>query len=291
MIDLDVQKELQATEGPMRLHVKLQLQPGSFSTLYGPSGAGKTSTLKILAGLLKPDQGILKVNGKTWIDTGNGIHLPPQKRRIGFVFQDYALFPHMTVLDNLRFALPRHGDTAIVKRLLEMTALEGLRNRLPGELSGGQQQRVALARALVQQPELLLLDEPLAALDLATRIRLQDSLAELHHEFGLTTLLVSHDPGEIIKLSSRVYWMESGQITQDGKPGDLFISSRISGKFQFIGEVLQIEKQEVIFIVTVRVQAQVVRVIAGKEDVQSLRIGDSVLLASKAFNPILYKIS
>lgn len=290
MIEMDVYKNLMSAEGPMDLHVKLQLERGSFSTLYGPSCAGKTSTLKILAGLLRPDRGTVTVNGKTWVDTDTNINIPPQRRGIGFVFQDYALFPHMTVYENLRFALPRNGNPGILDRLLQSTGLEGLRNRLPDKLSGGQQQRVAVARALVQQPELLLLDEPLAALDREARIRLQDILLDLHREFNLTTLLISHDPGEIMKLSGQVFRMEKGQITAKGLPGELFASSMVSGKFQFTGEVLRIEQQDVIYIVTVQVQAQVVRVIAGKDDVSTLRVGDTVLLASKAFNPIIYKI-
>jgi molybdate transport system ATP-binding protein len=291
MIEMDVQKNLQSAEGPMLLHIQFRIEKGCFATLYGPSGAGKTSTLKILSGLLAPDKGYLAVNGKTWYDSGRAVNRPPQERRIGFVFQDYALFPHMTVYQNLHFALGKKGDPAMLDRLIGMIALEGLGNRKPAELSGGQQQRVALARALVQQPELLLLDEPLAALDLETRLKLQDDLLELHREFGLTTLLISHDTGEIIKLADKVFVLEKGQVNREGTPGEIFASKWVSGKFRFTGEILQIERQEVVYIVTVRIQNSVVKVVADEEDVKSLQPGDKVLLAPKAFNPVLYKIT
>jgi molybdate transport system ATP-binding protein len=291
MIEMDVQKNLQSAEGPMLLHIQFRIEKGCFATLYGPSGAGKTSTLKILSGLLAPDKGYLAVNGKTWYDSGRAVNRPPQERRIGFVFQDYALFPHMTVYQNLHFALGKKGDPAMLDRLIGMIALEGLGNRKPAELSGGQQQRVALARALVQQPELLLLDEPLAALDLETRLKLQDDLLELHREFGLTTLLISHDTGEIIKLADKVFVLEKGQVNREGTPGEIFASKWISGKFRFTGEILQIDRQEVVYIVTVRIQNSVVKVVADEEDVKSLQPGDKILLVSKAFNPVLYKIT
>lgn len=290
MIEMDVHKNLQSAEGPMELHMQLRLEQGCFATLYGPSGAGKTSTLRILAGLMTPDKGYLTVNGKTWYDSGRAVNRPPQQRRIGFVFQDYALFPHMNVYQNLHFALGSKGDPGILERLMEMISLNGLRNRKPGELSGGQQQRVALARALVQQPELLLLDEPLAALDLEARMQLQDYLLELHREFGLTTLMISHDTGEILKLADKIFVLDKGRISREGTPGEVFASSWVSGKFRFTGEVLYIERQEVVFVVTVRIQNTVVKVVADEEDITSLRVGDTVLLASKAFNPVIYKI-
>lgn len=290
MIDMDVHKTLHSNEGPMKLHIRLKLSKGQFGTLYGPSGAGKTSTLKILAGLLQPDTGYVSVNGIPWFDAKKGLQVRPQDRHIGFVFQDYALFPHLSVYKNLSFALPKGADGQIVNRLARMMGLEGLGNRKPAELSGGQQQRVAVARALVQQPQLLLLDEPLAALDLETRLRLQDDLAKLHREFGLTTLLISHDTGEIMKLSDRVFQIREGSIIREGSPQEIFLSKKMSGKFQFTGEILRIERQDVVYIVTVQVQSQVVKVIAGESDIHSLKVGDRVLVASKAFNPILYKI-
>jgi molybdate transport system ATP-binding protein len=165
-----------------------------------------------------------------------------------------------------------------------------LQDRKPETLSGGQKQRVALARALVQRPEILLLDEPLAALDIKIRLKLQDYLLKVHREFNLTTLLISHDLGEIIKLSNRVYLLEKGKISRQGSPTEVFVSSEISGKFKFTGEILRIEPQEVVFIVTILIETSVVKVIAQESEVRELKVGDKIMVASKAFNPVIFKI-
>ncbi len=290
MIEMEVSKTLQAADGPMELQISMHLEQGQFATLYGPSGAGKTSTLRILAGLMPADKGRVVVNGSCWFDADSQVNLPPQQRSIGFVFQDYALFPHMSVLENLQYALANKDNLAVLKRLMDITELNGLKDQKPTQLSGGQQQRVALARALVQQPKLLLLDEPLSALDLETRQKLQDYLLEIHREFGLTTLLISHDLGEILKLSDQVFVLDKGKIGQQGTPQEIFAPKQVSGKFQFSGKILKIERQEVVYVVTVVIQNQLIKVIAGPADIDGLAIGDTVLVASKAFNPILYKV-
>lgn len=290
MIVFDVHKTLGSHEASVDLKLDLSIQPGSFITLYGPSGAGKTSTLRIIAGLLNPDGGTLAINGQAWYDSNRKINIPPQKRNAGFVFQDYALFPHMTVEENLEFAEASEMKGKLVDELMELMELSGLANRKPSTLSGGQQQRVALARALAQKPEILLLDEPLAALDYRIRLKLQDYLLKIHREYQLTTFLVSHDISEINKLSDLVLVMEEGKIVKSGTPEEIFINQKISGKFKFVGEVLNIESQEVVFIVSVLVHNQVVKVIAQASEIKGINIGDQVMLASKAFNPVIYKI-
>ncbi|MBT8288366.1 MAG: ATP-binding cassette domain-containing protein [Flavobacteriaceae bacterium] len=290
MIKIDIHKALQAAEGEMNLEIDLQIEQGQLITMYGESGAGKTSTLRILSGLMKPDSGRILVNETAWFDSKTGISLKPQKRKIGFVFQDYALFPNMTVKENLEFALQKGQGKNKISELIEITELGGLKDRKPDSLSGGQKQRVALARALVQQPELLLLDEPLAALDPKIRRKLQDYILKVHREFKLTTILVSHDIGEIIKLSDMVCILEKGKITRLGAPEDVFINKQISGKFKFTGDVLKIQKEDVIYIVTVGIQSNVVKVVAQEDEIHNLSVGDKVVVASKAFNPILYKI-
>ena len=290
MIEFDLHKVLGADEGSMDLELRLSIDPGSFVTLYGPSGAGKTSTLRILAGLLQPDSGSLQINGKYWYDSLKNIHLPPQKRKVGFVFQDYALFPHMTVRQNLEYAASAKTKSQLVEELIELMELDSLSERKPTALSGGQQQRVALARALAQKPEILLLDEPLAALDYRIRLKLQDYLLKIHRDYNLTTFLVSHDISEINKLSDLVLVLDHGKISKSGSPEEIFINQKISGKFKFIGEVLQIETQEVVFIVSVLVHNQVVKVIAQASEIAGISVGDKVVLASKAFNPVIYKI-
>lgn len=289
MISCHIEKKLQAAGGEMLLNLDLKIEKGTLVTLYGDSGAGKTSTLRVLAGLMTPDSGRIEVNGTIWLDTHGRINLRPQQRKLGFVFQDYALFPHLTVRENLEFGAGR-DDQKIVSELVEMVELGNLQDRKPGTLSGGQKQRVALARAIVRKPEILLLDEPLSALDLKIRVKLQDYLLRVHREFGLTTLLISHDLGEIHKMSDRVLMLEHGQVVREGPPAEVFLSEKISGKFKFVGQVLRIESQEVICIVTVLIQNQIVKVVAQESEVKGLRTGDKVLVASKAFNPVIYKI-
>lgn len=290
MIKLDFHKSLSASDGQMNLRIKCDIRKGELVTLYGESGSGKTSTLRILAGLLKPDKGVIRVENTSWVDTKKRGYLSPQKRNIGYVFQDYALFPNMTVKQNLEFAAHKGQNKRVISDLIELMELGDLNSRKPQTLSGGQQQRVALARALVHKPKILLLDEPLAALDYKIRLKLQDYISRIHKEYSLTTLLVSHDPGEIMKLSDRVIVLEKGKIIKQGMPDEIFTNKKISGKFKFIGEVLKIESHDVIHIVSVLIQNNVVKVIADKSEVQTLNIGDKVMVASKAFNPILYKI-
>lgn len=289
MIELDIQKQLHAAEGEMQLRLDLRIEKGQLVTLYGPSGSGKTSTLRILSGLMKPEQGKITVDGKVWFDSDKKVDLKPQKRNIGYVFQDYALFPHMTVLQNLEFA-QNSGKNSIIPQLVEIVGLGDLQHRKPDTLSGGQQQRVALARALVQQPEILLLDEPLSALDMGIRLKLQEYIRKVHQEFKLTTILISHDIGEIHRLSDHVFMLENGRVTKRGSPAELFVNQNISGKFKFTGEVLGIEKEDVVFIVTVLIGTNVVKVVAQEDEVKGLKAGDQVVVVSKAFNPILYRV-
>lgn len=290
MISIKLEKSLQAASGKLLLHLDLEFEKGEFITLYGDSGAGKTSALRLLAGLMEPDRGNIKVHGKTWYCSENNIMVPPQKRKIGFVFQDYALFPHLTVRKNLEFAQGKTKDKKTIEALIRITELENLQHQLPDQLSGGQRQRVALARAVVQKPEILLLDEPLSALDMKIRSKLQDHLLQLHQDFGLTTILVSHDIGEIHKLSDRVITLENGKISGTGKPVEIFSHHGVSGKFQFTGRVLKIEKQDVIYVLSILINQEIVRVIAREKEVAELNIGDPVLVATKAFNPVIIKL-
>lgn len=290
MIALNVHKTLRSAQGSMELHMELTVEKGQFVTLYGESGAGKTSALRMLGGLMPPDKGLITVNGTTWFDRDRKIDLRPQQRNIGYVFQDYALFPNMTVRQNLEFALDRKQDKTIVEDLINTVELQQLQHRKPETLSGGQKQRVALARALVSQPSVLLLDEPLSALDSAMRQKLQQYILEVHKKYGLTTILISHDVGEIIKLSDKVYEMQHGKIIRKGTPSDMFGLGKTSAKFRFTGEVIHIQKQDVVYVVTIRIGNDLVKVVADQSEVVDLQPGDKVTVASKAFNPILQKI-
>ncbi len=290
MIGLSLYKMLYTAQGDMPLDIELNITPGKFITLYGESGAGKTSTLRMLAGLLTPDQGKIVINEQVWLDIKKKINLSPQKRKIGFVFQEYALFPNMTVRKNLEYALEKNQDNQIIEELIEIIELGDLQHRKPETLSGGQQQRVALARALVQRPNILLLDEPLSALDTKMRIKLQEYILRVHKQYNLTTILVSHDIGEILKLSDKVHVLEDGKIVRSGTPSEIFTSHQMSAKFRFTGEVVSIQQEEVVYVVTVLIGANVVKVIAQKSEITDLTIGDKVIVASKAFNPMIQKI-
>jgi molybdate transport system ATP-binding protein len=217
VLDFHLLKALHTAAGPRTLDVRLTLAPGELLAISGPSGAGKTTLLRLLAGLDRPDGGFIQAAGQTWYSQDRRQWLPPQQRQLGFVFQDYALFPNMTVRENLAFAAAGRPAPGI-SELLETLELTELADRRPAVLSGGQQQRVALARALARRPRLLLLDEPLAALDLPTRLRLQQVLADVHRQFELTTILISHDPAEITRLADRVLELDLGQVRRLGPP-------------------------------------------------------------------------
>lgn len=291
MIEISLQKILKSPGGQMKLDVELNLREGSLTTIYGKSGAGKSTLLMLIAGLLKPDTGQIKLGNEVWTDTDKKLMLSPQKRKIGFVFQEYALFPNMTVRENLLFARKKGATASLVDQLIDITDLGELQGMRPNTLSGGQKQRVALARALVSQPKLLLLDEPLSALDQEMRLKLQNYILKVHREFELTTLLISHDVSEIIRLSDFMIELDKGLIVKKGDPVSFFTQDKVNAKFQFTGEVMHLARQDFIVIVTVLIGRDLVKVIANDQEAADLNIGDKVLIASKAFNPIIHKIS
>jgi molybdate transport system ATP-binding protein len=290
MIKADIIKRLHGNAGDFQLEINLHIQQGQFIALYGPSGVGKTTLLRCLAGLEKPDEGQLVVENEIWFDQASRIHLPPQQRYIGYMFQDYALFPNMTVRGNIAFAIRKNGAKNRVDDLLDMMDLTHLQHIKPATLSGGQKQRVALARTLASEPKLLLLDEPFSALDADLRMRLQDEILRLQRHFGLTAIIVSHDVGEVYKLADTVVILEAGKIISEGKPADVFSVGQTSGKFKFIGEILAIEPMDVMCSLTVLVGSQIVRVVTMKSEAQTLNIGNKVMLVSKAFNPMVFNI-
>ena len=197
----------------------------SVTVLFGPSGSGKTTILRCLAGLERPEQGTIRCDSEVWFDSGAGRSLSPQQRRVGYLFQEYALFPHLDVRRNLEYGLSHHSRNRRQKRvdsMVDLFNLDGLENRFPRELSGGQLQRVALARAVAQEPRLLLLDEPLSALDDPTRSRLRIELRQLLIKVGVPTLLVTHDRTEAIVLGDRLAVVVEGRIQQTGSVQEVF---------------------------------------------------------------------
>jgi putative spermidine/putrescine transport system ATP-binding protein len=213
----------------------IEIHEGEFLTLLGPSGSGKTTLLLAIAGLNEPDAGDI------WIDGALATHLPPFRRDIGMVFQNYALFPHMTVFENIAFPLrmrrrPAAEIEAAVAQVLDVIRLPGVTDRFPRQLSGGQQQRVALARALVYRPSIVLMDEPLGALDRKLRGQLQAEIKRLHRELGLAMLYVTHDQEEALVLSDRICLMRDGRIAQIGTPQDLYFRPQSLFAADFLGE-------------------------------------------------------
>jgi molybdate transport system ATP-binding protein len=198
---------------------------GSVTVLVGASGSGKTTVLRCLAGLEHPDEGTLRFGGLMWSDSAKGFFLEPQRRNVGFVPQDYALFPHLSVYQNIAYGLSKLASSERQKQVVETLdwlGLSGLERRLPKELSGGQQQRVALARAVVPRPRLLLLDEPLSALDVPTRLRLRSELGGLLRQLNIPTLFVTHDRQEALALGDHLFVMHEGSTVQQGPAHEVF---------------------------------------------------------------------
>ena len=266
MLNIDIAKTLQGSNGEMSLKVKCSIKEGEFVAISGNSGSGKTTFLRVLAGL-EEAEGSIEMNKISWLGTRKPLAV--QKRNIGFVFQDYALFENMTVEENLLFV---NNDKILAEELLEVTELSSLKNQLPKMLSGGQKQRVALGRALMSRPKLLLLDEPLSALDTKMRLKLQNELLALHKSFKMTTIMVSHDSSEIYRMASRVLVLEEGSIVNDGSAKEVMMESDNVLK----GEILALNENAV---VTLLVGQQLIEVQFTKEEIVNLKIGEIISLA------------
>lgn len=231
-------------------HVSFTVEEGRFYTLLGPSGCGKTTTLRCIAGLEKPDEGEITVSGTRVFSSSGGAFVPAYKRAIGMVFQSYAIWPHLTVLENVAFPLrvsrERIGNDEIRKRVreaLEQVEMGSLEERMATQLSGGQQQRLALARALVRRPQVLLLDEPLSNLDAKLRERMRVELRELQRRLRITTLYVTHDQIEALSMSNTIAVMSSGVIVQEGSPREIYLQPKTQFVAQFIGSTNQLTGQ------------------------------------------------
>ena len=217
---------------PAVADLSLSIEPGRFFSLLGPSGCGKTTTLRLIAGFESPTAGEIFLNGKR-ID-----HLPPYHRNVNTVFQSYALFPHLTVRGNIEFGLRRKGADSIesrVKKVLEQVRLDGKESRMPSQLSGGERQRVALARSLVMAPDVLLLDEPLSALDPQLRKQVRAELKDLQRRTGVTFLFVTHDQEEALSLSDQIAVMNAGRVEQVGTPQEIYQRPQTKFVASFLG--------------------------------------------------------
>lgn len=242
LLEVHIRHTLHTAEGILPMEVDFALPGNSILALTGPSGTGKTTLLRQIAGLAIPESGRITFGKNPWLDTASRLHVPAQQRHIGFVFQDYALFPNMTVMQNLEFALSKTHNKELISHLLETAGLTQLTTRKPHQLSGGQQQRVALARALVREPELLLMDEPFAALDPDMQLQLQDLLLKLHRERPFTIILVTHDVGEIFRLTDQVAVMGNGRLIRIGSPAEVYLNDQTDALLIY-GEVLTRERR------------------------------------------------
>ena len=281
---------MKTSKGDVILQIDKEFKQGDFISIYGESGAGKTTILRSIAGLIRPQSGLIKIGDKILFDSKNDIFVPPQKRKVGFVFQDYALFPNLTVYENLHFALEKGKNKNKINELLELMDLSALARSYPSKLSGGQCQRVALARALVQEPDILLLDEPLSALDFKMRNFLQDEILKIWKYFKLTILLISHDISEIYKLSQRVIELKNGQITKDTNIKELF-KNNLSSEFKITALVIDIEKIDDLVVLILLIGHEFIKFSLTQkefnEKFSKLKPNDNIILLQKSQNFLL----
>ncbi|MBE9123836.1 ABC transporter ATP-binding protein [Microcoleus sp. S36b_A3] len=280
-LDVELRKVFKVFNGETAVRgVDISIRQGEFFSILGPSGCGKTTTLRLIAGFETPSAGELMIRGQSMTNT------PAYRRPVNTVFQSYALFGHMNVWDNIAFGLriKKLGKTEIeerVREVLQLVKMESFANRFPGQMSGGQQQRVALARALVNRPAVLLLDEPLGALDLKLRKQMQLELSNLHQELGLTFVMVTHDQEEAMSLSDRIAVMHEGRIEQIGSPEEIyecpqtaFVADFIGDTNLFSGTVESIDRSTL----TVRTSANL-KIIVQQSDMWNGVTGDSVVVS------------
>ncbi len=277
MISIDIHKRLHGAIGDMNLNIKLEIQEGDFLAIAGESGSGKSTLLRTIAGL-EEASGVIKIGNEVWLDTKRSI--PVQKRRIGFVFQEYALFENMSVLENLLFV---DRDIELANELLDMTELYKLKDRLPNRLSGGQKQRVSLCRAMMNRPKLLLMDEPLSAIDPNMRNRLQNEILTLHKKFNTTTLMVTHSLSEIYKLANRVIILNFGKVEADGSPKEVLLNSNNGQKLSFEGELLDIVKVDILLLAIVLVNQQIIKIPIDSIEANNLKKGQRISINTNSF--------
>lgn len=282
MLSIKLTKQLGNVHEQLVLEVDLQLPEKKIISLTGPSGAGKTTILKLLAGLIEPMTGYISLGDQVWLDTQRKLNVVPQARKVGFVFQDSALFPNMTVEENLKFVLTNKKDSKELKDILQRMGITSLSSRYPHMLSGGEKQRVALARAVVRRPALLLLDEPFSSLDSIARYQLQEQLLEIHKAYDLTTLLVSHDPAEIYKLSDHIISIDKGQLQSSGNREDFFKPSSDTFLNSIVGDIVEITSLNNSTVLTVISGINVFKITPSVQEVWE--VGNKVLIRFGALN-------
>jgi molybdate transport system ATP-binding protein len=283
-------KMLHTAQGPQLFDAHFELPQGQTLAIHGPSGAGKTTLLRLLAGLTPADTGRIRVGNETWLDTQRRIDLPTRHRSIGFVFQDFALFPNLTVRGQLEYALPSGTKKAakaantIIDELLELMELQELQHHRPALLSGGQQQRIAIARAVARNPRLLLLDEPLSALDDEMRHKLLDYLLKIQRQYHLTTLLVSHHVTDIFRLSTSVIHLEKGRVERKGPPSEVFADKP---HVTLTGTIIDLTPTGDNFLVRIECAGAILRLNVSASKAATLGPGRPITITSALLDPQL----
>jgi len=244
MIDIKIKKIMFTVDGEIDLDIDLKIKKKSLTALFGKSGTGKTTFLRLLAGLDLPDEGHIIIDGEKWFDSNEKLNLPSRIRKTGFLFQDFALFPNMTVRQNIEYGVDDvKKEEKYIDRIIQFTHLSNLANRKPNQLSGGQKQRVALARAVAHKPKILLLDEPMSSLDYEIKEVLLEEIRNIHDEFHITTILVSHDISEVFRLADTVFLLNDGKIQKKGTPSEVFLKNTKKTNSVIVnGKVLSIIK-------------------------------------------------
>jgi molybdate transport system ATP-binding protein len=287
MIRIQLKKSLTTSDGPMNLDVDFSFVDNELVTLFGPSGSGKTTILRMIAGLTEPEEGMVQIENEIWFDRSKNINRPVQQREIGFVFQDYTLFPNMTIRENVEYALTNKDDKSFVDELFTLIDLKKMEHMKPALLSGGQKQRVAFIRALARKPKILLLDEPFSALDITMRLKMQDEIIHICERFSVTTIFVSHDIAEVIKLSHRVFVLEDGKIVRSGLPFEVFGVDKMSNDFKSVGEVVAINKTNMGLELTIKVGSHLSKMYTNEK---IYRIGDKVIILTSTAHSTIQKI-
>lgn len=283
---------LKRTWNNFTIKVDFEIPLGKVTALFGHSGAGKSSILRIISGLEIADEGMIFDGKELWYDSTKQIHLPVQRRSIGFVFQDPSLFPHLTVEKNILYGVKGKRRLNEIKDLISLAGLSGYERFYPAQLSGGQKQRVTLIRALVRKPDLLLLDEPFSALDWEARRQLQEDLKWIIKQLNVTTLYVTHDITEVYKLADKVVVLESGRVLRHGTPEDIFMGKRLSTRIQIVGKVVGIESDSIMAAVTIMHEDQYFKALVDAEEIERLNlvVGDDVVIGAKSSDVIIFKV-
>lgn len=278
MIKIQIYKEFFKSANQFYIDVDFSFKKGSFNALFGDSGSGKTTILNVIAGIKYADRGKISVLDNVWLDTAAQINLAINKRKIGVVFQNSILFPHLTVYENLVFSKEKNDSLELMNELIQLFSISDLLKQFPENLSGGEKQKVAIVRSLIRNPDLLLLDEPFSAVDFQQRKELQDALLQVHQKLKFTALVISHDIEEVVRLSDNIFMLDKGKVIKNGPALALFENKEEDTTISLTGIVVSVEQLG---------RNQKIRILVGNEihaiekDNSMHQIGDRIIVEMK----------